>query len=65
MKTTAPLFYYEQRGTLAYSMRGMVCYAQGWFYLNGNQVVMRKVGGRNRFMICSEQSVLDFTPYQK
>jgi hypothetical protein len=65
MKTTAPLFHYEQRGTLAYSMCGMVCYAQGWFYLNGNQVVMRKFRGRNRFLICSEQSVLHFTPESK
>jgi hypothetical protein len=65
MNTSTQLFNHEQRGTLAYSWRGMVCYAQGWFYLHGNTVVMRKVGGRNRFMFCSEESVLDFTPYQK
>lgn len=61
--TSAMLLNHEQRGTLAYSMCGMVCYAQGWFYLNGSQVVMRKVGGRNRFNLCAESVVHDFTPY--
>ena len=66
MKTSSPLFNHEQRGTLTYSLKnGNLYYATGWFYLNGNNVVMRKIGGRNRFMLCGENCVISFKPYQK
>ena len=56
--------YGEQRGTLTYmkpdySFRTV----DGWFYLNGGTVVMRKIRGRNHFNLCAESVVHDFQPY--
>jgi len=66
MNTSTQLFNHEQRGVLTYMKPDYTFKTvEGWFYLNGRTVVMRKVRGRNRFMFCSEESVLDFKPYQK
>jgi len=56
--------YGEQRGTLTYmkpdySFRTV----DGWFYLNGGTVVMRKIRGRNHFNLCAESVVHDFQQY--
>jgi hypothetical protein len=53
-----------QRGTLTYmkpdfSFRTV----EGWFYLNGGTVVMRKIRGRNHFNLCAESAVHDFIKY--
>jgi len=61
MNTTS-LTYFEQRGTLTYmkpdySFRTI----EGWFFINGNTVAMRKIRGRNQFQLCSADAVHDFT----
>jgi hypothetical protein len=53
-----------QRGTLTYmkpdfSFRTV----DGWFYLNGGTVIMRKIRGRNHFNLCAEAVVHDFIKY--
>lgn len=61
MTTTTTLTTFEQRATLTY-MKLDYTYKtiEGWFYLNGDTVVMRKIGGRNRFNFCNTNQVLDF-----
>jgi hypothetical protein len=63
---TSMITNYSQRGTLTY-MKPDYTYrtVDGWFYMNGNTVVMRKIRGRNHFALCSESVVYDFKPYQK
>lgn len=54
--------HFEQRGTLTYMKPDFTFRTiDGWFYLNGSTVVMRKVRGRNHFNLCSEESVYQFT----
>jgi hypothetical protein len=65
MNTQTTLTFKAQRGTLTYmqpdySFRTV----EGWFYLHGRTVVMRKIRGRNQFMLCAEEVVHDFTPHQ-
>lgn len=63
---TNRLTHFEQRATLTY-MKPDFSYktVEGWFYLNGNTVVMRKLRGRNRFNFCNASDVLVFTLHQK
>ena len=54
----------EQRGTLCY-MKSDYTYktVEGWFFINDNYtVVMRKIGGRNRFSLCTTHQVYYFVP---
>jgi len=61
---TSTLTYFEQRGTLTYMKHDYTfTTVEGWFYLNGHTVVMRKLRGRNHFQLCNEEVVYDFTPY--
>jgi hypothetical protein len=61
MKTTTPLAYFEQRGTLTYMKPDYTFKTiEGWFYLNGNTVVMRKIRGRNYSQLCAENVVYQF-----
>ena len=61
---TAPLFKHEQRGTLTYIKDGYTFRTvEGWFYLNGGTVIMRKIRGRNQFALCAESVVYDFKPH--
>lgn len=63
---TSTLTHFEQRGTLTYMKHDYTFKTvEGWFYLNGSTVVMRKVRGRNRFQFCNEQDVFDFKPQGK
>lgn len=66
MNTTHTLTNFAQRGSLTY-MTGNYEFktVQGWFYLSGNTVVMRKIRGRNEYRFCSEELVHEFTPYDK
>ena len=58
---TSTLTYYEQRGTLTYqNIDYTYTTVKGWFYINGDAVVMRKIGGRNRFQLCRIEIVEDF-----
>ena len=53
---------FEQRGTLTY-IKSDYTYksVQGWFFTNDNKtVVMRKIGGRNRFSVCTTDQVYIF-----
>jgi hypothetical protein len=64
MNTSHTLTNHAQRGTLTYmkpdySFRTI----EGWFYLNGSTVVMRKIGGRNESALCEESTVHDFELY--
>jgi hypothetical protein len=64
MTTTTALTNAQQRGTLCY-MKSDYTYktVEGWFFINDNYtVVMRKIGGRNRFSICTTYQVYDFVP---
>jgi len=66
MKTTripATLTDFEQRGWITYlNPNGRLVTAEGWYMLtvNGHGVVRRKVGGRNRSLYCSVDSMLSF-----
>lgn len=53
-----------QRGTLTY-MKPDHSYktVEGWFYLNGGGVIMRKIGGRNHFNLCAAVDVYDFVAF--
>lgn len=55
----------EQRGTLTYFYnKGMSNKTvEGWFYLNGGTVIMRKIGGRNHFNLCAAIDIFDFIAY--
>ena len=64
MNASTSLTAFEQRGTLAYTNRDFTYNeVEGWFYLQGNTVVMRRLRGRNRFALCRVALVLDFTPH--
>jgi hypothetical protein len=66
MNTSTQLFNHEQRGVLTYMQPDYTFRTvEGWFYLNGRTVVMRKIGGRNHFQLCDEQVVHDFTTESK
>lgn len=66
MNTSNTLTYFEQRGTLIYMKPDFSFKTiDGWFYLNGATVVMRKIRGRNRFQLCSETDVHNFKPAAK
>jgi hypothetical protein len=55
-----------QRGSLIYMVDAPTWEkVEGWFYLHGNTVVRRKIGGRNTYAFCEEAAVLDFYPYKK
>lgn len=61
MNTTHQLTDFEQRGKLTYLTHDYSWKSvEGWFYLNKQGVIMRKVGGRNRYFFASIESVLDF-----
>ena len=63
-KTT--LTYFAQRGTLTYQNHDFTFTTiEGWFHLQGDTVVMRKIRGRNQFSLCREELVHDFMPYDK
>ncbi len=77
-RVTAPLTWYEQRGTLRY--RGVTfqssidyllheCDVEGHFmldnYPSGDCVAMRKIGGRNWYRVSHVDDVIDFVPYVK
>jgi hypothetical protein len=67
MTTTTALTNAQQRGTLCY-MKSDYTYktVEGWFFINDNYtVVMRKIGGRNRFSVCTTYQVLDFVPTEE
>lgn len=58
------LTHFAQRGTLTYMKPDYYFETiEGWFYLNGRTVVMRKIGGRNHFNLCDEAVVHDFELY--
>jgi hypothetical protein len=58
-KTT--LTQIAQRGTLTYMRPNYeFCTRDGWFYIENNYVVMRKIGGRNWVRYCSVDSVYEF-----
>jgi hypothetical protein len=60
------LTYYEQRGTIAYqNWATSLTIVEGWFYLENDYVVMRKIGGRNRSRFIKADQIVDFTPHQK
>jgi hypothetical protein len=64
MSTQNTLTFHAQRGTLTYMQPDYYFRTvEGWFYLNGRTVVMRKIGGRNHFNLCAESVVHDFQPY--
>lgn len=66
MNTSTQLFNHEQRGVLTYMKPDYTFRTvEGWFYLNGRTVVMRKIRGRNHFQLCDEQVVHDFTAASK
>jgi hypothetical protein len=53
----------ERRGTIFHcDLWGNMTRADGWFMLSldGRGVIRRKVGGRNRSLYCSVESVIDF-----
>jgi hypothetical protein len=53
-----------QRGTLTFmSEQNEYISVQGWFMQEGETVVMRKVRGRNRSVLCSLRSVFEFVPF--
>ena len=59
---TTTLTNHAQRGTLTYIKPDYTFKTvDGWFYLNGSTVIMRKVRGRNNFCFCEMQKVYDFT----
>jgi len=61
MNTT--LTHYQQRGTLTYTRPDFThTTVEGWFYLNRDTVIMRKIGGRNQYQLCGIDTVHDFTP---
>jgi hypothetical protein len=56
----------ERRGYITYSNpNGDAVEVEGWFMLtvDGRGVVRRKVGGRNRSLFCSFESVIAFDLY--
>ena len=56
---------YEQRGTLTYIKSDYTPkIIEGWFYHHGDTVVMRKIGGRNRFQFITVSQIIDFEPHQ-
>lgn len=65
-KITSLTPFGEQRGTLTYIQPDYTFRTvEGWFYLNGGTVVMRKIRGRNHFNLCAEAVVHDFIAYDK
>lgn len=59
----------ERRGTLTYSYDGIkIETMDGWFMLSmhegskqyGRSIIARRIGGRNRWVICSDLHVLSF-----
>lgn len=64
MNTSNTLTNHAQRGTLTYQNPDFTfTITEGWFHLQGNTVVMRKIRGRNQFQLCNITSVDEFTPY--
>ena len=65
-KTVNLLTACEQRGKLTF-IKGDYTYqtVQGWFYRNGDTVIMRKIGGRNRYAFKSLTQILDFELYKE
>ena len=62
MTTTHQLTDHEQRGTLTYLTHDYSWKSvEGWFCLNRQGVIMRKIGGRNRHYFVAIETVLDFT----
>lgn len=62
MSTTHHLTTTEQRGFLTV-MNGRYYEpetVEGWFHVNNQGVIMRKIGGRNRYFFASISDVLDF-----
>lgn len=62
MNTTHQLTNYEQRGYLTvinFTLSEPVT-TEGWFHLNSQGVIMRKIGGRNRHYFASLDTVIDF-----
>lgn len=65
MNTSTLTHLYEQRGTLIYQNIDFThTTVTGWFMLNNGAVVMRKLRGRNRFQLCRQEIVVDFTPHK-
>jgi hypothetical protein len=57
----------ERRGTIFHcDLWGNLKRADGWFMLtlDGRGVVRRKVGGRNRSLFCSVESVISFDLFE-
>ena len=54
---------HQQRGTITY-MNGYFHYTtyEGWFHLEGNYVIMRRIGSSKTFKLCNALSVHDFEP---
>ena len=66
MNTSNILTNHAQRGTLIYQNPDFTfTITEGWFHLQGNTVVMRKIRGRNQFQLCNITSVDEFTPYDE
>jgi len=54
-----------KRGTLIYMTYNYEWKkVEGWFYLHGNTINMRKIGGRNWYQFITAGQVIDFEPYQ-
>lgn len=54
---------YEQRGTLIHFVPTTYQFkiVTGWFHVQGNTVVRRKIGGRNTYNFCQLENVDSFT----
>lgn len=53
----------EQRATIDYTFNHFhIERFTGWVRLSGDQVIARKIGGRNSWHICNTNHLIDITP---